>query len=475
MTTAGPTIVAAREHRARLPDARDESFLVGDPTDRELTEQLLSTAWRPLRGFWWLVALTGAGTLMLFGTIAYTVVTGIGVWGNNVPVVWAFDITNFVWWIGIGHAGTFISAFLLLLRQKWRGSINRFAEAMTLFAVVNAGLFPLLHMGRPWFFYWLLPYPSTMGAWPNFRSALCWDVVAVSTYLFTSLVFWYLGLIPDLASLRDYAPGTLRRRIYGVLALGWRGSARQWSHWRTAYGLLGGIATPLVVSVHTVVSFDFATTMLPGWHSTIFPPYFVAGALLSGFAMVITLVLPARRVFAMHNVITPKHVDNLAKMVLVTGSMVGYSYLVEVFLAWYSGNPYEHYTLLVNRPTGVYAPLYWLLISCNALAPQLLWFRRIRQNLRALWAIAVLVNVGMWAERFVLIVTSEQRDFLPSSWFDYTPTVIDGAIFVGTLSFFALLFLLFLRFVPFVPLSEVKELAHELRTRRQGAPTGVTR
>jgi molybdopterin-containing oxidoreductase family membrane subunit len=460
-----PPRVGFSEQTLRAAES-DQKTLDFKGNDRALTERLLATTWTPIRFFWPLLAVTGAGSLMLLTLLLYTAVTGIGVWGNNIPVAWAFGITNFVFWIGIGHAGTFISAFLLLSKQKWRASINRFAEAMTLFAVVNAGLFPLFHMGRPWFFYWLLPYPATMRIWPNFRSALAWDVAAVSTYLITSLLFWYLGLLPDLATLRDYAPGTLRRRIYGVLALGWRGSARGWQRWRIGSGLLGGLAIPLVVSVHTIVSWDFATTILPGWHSTIFPPYFVAGAIFSGFAMVITLMIPARAYFGLHAFVTEKHLDNLAKVLLVTGSLVAYAYIIEAFLGWYTGDPYEHYTLLVDRPRGLYAPMYWTMIACNCLVPQIFWSKRLRTNVPVLFVASVLVNVGMWTERFVLIVTSQHRDFLPSSWRDYAPTVIDGGILVGTFCFFAFLFLVFLRVLPFIPLSEVKELMHALRRRR---------
>ena len=464
---------------AELPVLEDRSSLAG------MTDELLGKVLDPPRWIRPLLILTFLGTLMLFGAIAYTVTTGIGVWGNNIPVAWAFAITNFVWWIGIGHAGTFISAFLLLLEQKWRTSINRFAEGMTLFAVVQAGLFPLLHMGRPWFFYWLAPYPSSMTVWPQFRSALTWDVVAVSTYFIVSILFWYLGLVPDLASMRDRAPSLWRRRIYGVFALGWYGSSRNWQRWRIAYGIIGGIAAPLVVSVHSLVSSDFAISILPGWHSNIFPPYFVAGAIYSGFAMVVTLIVPARRLYRLEKVITTRHVDNMAKMLLVTGLIVTYSYAVESWSAWYSGDPFEMYTYLVMRPFGPYAVFYWLVITCNCAVPQLLWFRRIRRNAVALWFCALAIQIGMWTERFMLIVTSEAHDFLPSSWGFYRPTVVDGALLFGTLSFFLFLFLLFLRFVPFIPIAELKELKHDLAreerdaydeheaiTAREGAPHG---
>ncbi|GAC1536903.1 MAG: polysulfide reductase NrfD [Polyangiales bacterium] len=440
-----------------------EEVLVGRPSDAALTEQLLRPLWRGSRWYLPLLMLTGAGAGMLFLALGYTAITGIGVWGNNIPVAWSFGIVNFVWWIGIGHAGTFISAILLLFGAKWRTSINRVAEGMTLFAVVNAGIFPLMHTGRPWFAYWLVPIPSTMNAWPNFRSALPWDAAAVSTYLITSLLFFYLGLVPDLAAVRDASPERWRRQIYGVFALGWRGSARHWAHYRIAYGLLAGLATPLVLSVHTIVSMDFAITQLPGWHSPIFPPFFVAGAIYSGFAMVLTLTIPVRALFGLKNVITDKHLENMAKMLLVTGWIVTYAYVIEIFMGWYSGNPYERYVHLVNRPFGFYAFFFWSMIFCNCVVPQLFWSKRLRRSVPVLFAASILINVGMWLERFILIVTSEHRDFLPSSWSNYFPSLIDGAIFLGTLCFFSFLYLLFLRFVPFIPLSELKELRHHLQ------------
>jgi len=428
----------------------------------ELTDELLGKVLRPPRWMRPALGLTFLGTLVLFAAIAYTVTTGIGVWGNNIPVAWAFGITNFVWWIGIGHAGTFISAFLLLLEQKWRTSINRFAEAMTLFAVVQAGLFPLLHLGRPWFFYWLVPYPNTMTMWPQFRSALTWDVAAVMTYFTVSLLFWYLGLVPDLAALRDRAPERWRRRIYAVFAIGWRGSAHEWHRWRIGYGLLGGLATPLVVSVHSIVSSDFAIGLSPGWHSLVFPPYFVAGAIFSGFAMVITLMVPARRLYRLERVITARHLDNIAKMLLVTGWIVLYSYVIEVWSAWYSGDRYERFMYLVARPLGPYAFVYWTVIACNCVVPQVLWWRRARRSPIGLWIVALFIQIGMWSERLMLIVTSQSQDFLPSSWGLYWPTFVDWALLLGTISFFLFLFLLFLRFVPFIPVAELKELSHEL-------------
>jgi Ni/Fe-hydrogenase subunit HybB-like protein len=437
-------------------------FLLGRPSDAELTDQLVAPVLRPPKGYAPLLIVTGAGSIGLFSVIAYIVTTGIGVWGNNIPVAWALGIVDFVWWIGIGHAGTFISAILLLVEQKWRTSINRFSEGMTLFAVVQAGMFPLLHLGRPWFFYWLIPYPSTMGVWPQFRSALPWDVVAVSTYLITSFLFWYLGLVPDLAVIRDRATTLTRRRIYGAFALGWRGSARDWSHYRIAYGLLAGLATPLVISVHSIVSMDFAISQLPGWHSTIFPPFFVAGAIYSGFAMVLTLLIPARKIFHLENVVTERHFDSIAKMLMITGWIVTYSYLIEMFVAWYSGNGFERYVQLVNRPTGPYAAVFWVMIFCNCVTPQVFWWKSMRTNTTVLFIAAILVNIGMWTERFILIVTSQMRDFLTSSWHLYKPTYIDLSLFLGTLSFFSFLFLLFLRYVPLIPVSEMKELKLDL-------------
>jgi molybdopterin-containing oxidoreductase family membrane subunit len=433
--------------------------------DADLARTLVRPVLEPPRWLGHAILAAAAGTFVLVLAITYTVTTGIGVWGNNIPVAWAFAITNFVWWIGIGHAGTFISAFLLLLEQSWRTSINRLAEAMTLFAVVQAGLFPLLHLGRPWFFYWLVPYPPTMRTWPQFRSSLPWDVAAVTTYFTVSLLFWYLGMVPDLALVRDHAPGVARRRIYGVLALGWRGSSAAWSRYRVAYGLLAGLATPLVVSVHSVVSTDFAIANLPGWHSLLFPPYFVAGALYSGFAMVLTLMLPVRRLYRLEGVITPKHLDVLGKMMLLTGWIVAYAYLTEIFIAWLGGDRYEMWTHLHARPFGPFAAAYWTVVVCNALVPQALWFRRVRVNAGLLFAITILAQIGMWTERFMLIVTAESQDFLPSSWGMYWPSIVDWSLLFGTIAFFLLLFLLFLRFLPFVPITEL--LAHRFEARQE--------
>jgi molybdopterin-containing oxidoreductase family membrane subunit len=447
---------------ARPDPLEDTTVLVGRPSDVALNDQVFAQVWEPTRKGWlalFAICLGVAG--MLFFGIGYTLAVGIGAWGNNVPVGWAFDIINFVWWIGIGHAGTLISAILLLFQQKWRTSINRFAEAMTLFAVMQAGIFPLLHVGRPWFAFWLFPYPSTLGVWPQFKSPLLWDVFAVSTYFLSSLLFWYVGLLPDFAALRDSSRSRTQRVVYGILSLGWRGSASHWRHWRIAYLLLAGLCTPLVLSVHTIVSFDFAVSQLPGWHTTIFPPYFVAGAIFSGFAMVLTLLVPARKVFGYENVVTERHLDNMAKVLLATGMMVSYGYFCEHFLAWYIGG-YEQFVFFETRQRGPYAPVYWLMVFCNVVVPQIFWFTRARRSPLVLWIASILVNVGMWCERFVIIVTSLHQDFLPSSWAMYRPTIIDWMIFVGTWGFFGVLFLLFLRFVPAISASEVKELRREL-------------
>jgi Ni/Fe-hydrogenase subunit HybB-like protein len=410
---------------------------------------------RPPLAWYAAFAISLAATVMLLACTYYLITTGIGVWGNNSPVFWAFDITNFVFWIGIGHAGTLISAILFLFRQRWRTGINRFAEAMTIFAVACAGLFPAVHVGRVWLIYWLAPYPNQMSIWPNFRSPLLWDVFAVSTYGTVSLLFWYLGMIPDLATLRDRATSFWRKLFYGLFALGWRGSAAQWHRFEWAYLLLAALATPLVLSVHSVVSFDFAVAQLPGWHSTVFPPYFVAGAIFSGCAMVVTLAAPARSLFGLKSLITMRHLENLNKLILGTSLMVAYAYGVEWFMAWYSGNPYEVFAQ-INRALGPYAWAYWLMVCCNVLAPQLFWFKKVRTTTWMMWIVAVLVNVGMWFERFVIIVVSLSRDFLPSSWHMYVPTAIDIMMLIGSFGLFFTLFLLFCRYLPMVAIAEVK-------------------
>ena len=398
--------------------------------------------------------------MVLLGAVGYLFAKGVGIWGVNNPVGWGFAIINFVWWIGIGHAGTLISAILLLLRQEWRTSINRFAEAMTLFAVACAGLYPLLHLGRPWLAYWLLPYPNTMGLWPQWRSPLVWDVFAVSTYATVSALFWYVGLIPDFATLRDRARRKGFQIVYGMLSLGWRGSALHWHRYETAYLLLAGLATPLVISVHTVVSFDFTIGIIPGWHSTIFPPYFVAGAIYAGFAMVLTLSIPLRKLYGLEDFITLRHLQNMGKVMLATGLIVGYGYMIETFMGWYSGVEPERY-MTVNRMLGPYAGSYWALIFCNILTPQLLWFKKVRSTPWILFLVAMVVNVGMWLERFVIVVTSLHRDYLPSSWGMYHGTVWDWATFIGTIGLFLSLLFLFIRFLPMISIFEMRTLVPE--------------
>jgi len=416
---------------------------------------------RPVRGPWLLAFLaTLAGTLAYLGAIAWLFVKGVGIWGVAMPVAWGFAIANFVWWIGIGHAGTFISAILLLLRQRWRTSINRFAEAMTLFAAGMAGLFPILHLGRPWFFYWIVPYPDRMNVWPQWRSPLVWDLFAISTYLLVSLLFWYLGLIPDLATLRDRAKTRAKRIAYGLFALGWRGEARHWARHESGYLLLAGLATPLVISVHSVVSLDFAIGNTPGWHSTLFPPYFVAGALFSGFAMTLTLAIPLRRAFGLHDFITDVHLDHAAKVLLATGLFVAYGYLVETFMAFWSGDGFE-IAMTVDRWRGAYAPVYWTMLAFNVLLPQVLWWRRARRSTALLFALSIVVNLGMWLERVTIVVQSLHRDFLPSSWGLFVPTRWDWIILFGSISTFAWLFLCFIRLLPAISISEMRELVKE--------------
>ena len=393
----------------------------------------------------------------LMASATWLFLKGVGVWGINIPVGWGFAIVNFVWWIGIGHAGTLISAILLLLNQSWRNAINRFAEAMTLFAVMCAGMFPVLHTGRPWLAYWLFPYPNTMDLWPQFRSPLLWDVFAVSTYFTISAVFWYVGLIPDLATLRDTSKKRWQQVTFGLLAMGWRGSARHWQRYEKASLLLAGLATPLVVSVHTVVSFDFAVSMVPGWHTTIFPPYFVAGAIYSGFAMVLSLMIPLRHFYGLQDVITMRHLNNMAKVTLATGLIVGYGYIMEAFFGYFSADVYEKF-MIWNRMTGPYAMFYWTLILCNVITPQFFWFKRIRTNVFLLWCLSIVVNIGMWLERFVIVITSLHRDFLPSSWSMYWPTVWDWLTFTGTLGFFMTCIFLFVRVLPSITIFELRML-----------------
>jgi len=444
------------------PGQEAEPWLEPGHTYASVTDKISSVVLtRPL-GIGWLAgfALTFSIVMVLFLAVAYLVVKGVGIWGINIPIGWGFAIVNFVWWIGIGHAGTLISAILYLLNQKWRTSINRFAEAMTLFAVACAGLFPLIHTGRPWMAYYMFPYPSTMGIWPQFRSPLIWDVFAVSTYGTVSLMFWFVGLLPDLATLRDRAKTKWQQMIFGALSMGWRGSARHWHRYQSAYLLLAGLATPLVLSVHTVVSFDFAVGIVPGWHTTIFPPYFVAGAIYSGFAMVLTLAIPMRAAYNMQDFITMRHLEQMAKVMLATGLIVAYGYFVEFFMAFYSGNKFDVF-LANQRLHGPYAPFYYALILCNILTPQLLWFKKVRRNIPLLFVISLIINTGMWLERFVIVVISLTRDFMPSAWGRYSATVWDYATFVGTLGLFTMLIFLFVRGLPAIAISEMRELVHQ--------------
>jgi Ni/Fe-hydrogenase subunit HybB-like protein len=426
-----------------------------------ITDKLTSIVFtKNTPGAWFI--FVGIGFLLVMGlTVALTklVLTGIGIGGNNIPVGWAFDIINFVWWIGIGHAGTLISAILLLFRQDWRMSISRSAEAMTIFAVICAAMFPIFHTGRPWLaIYWLLPYPNTMTIWPNFRSPLIWDVFAVSTYATVSIVFWYTGLIPDLATFRDRAKNKFVARIYGVLSLGWRGSAKHWYRYENASLLLAGLSAPLVLSVHTVVSFDFAVAVLPGWHATIFPPYFVAGAVYAGFAMVLTLLIPLRKMYHLEGMITMHHIENMAKVMLVTGMIVVYGYACEAFFGWYSGNGYERFMLINRTWSGPMAWSYWMLLVCNFFVPQLMWSKKFRRNIPVVFTVCMFVNVGMWLERFVIIVTSLHRDFIPSSWQMYYPTQWDFITFFGTVGLFLTLMFLFVRVMPMIAIFELKTL-----------------
>jgi molybdopterin-containing oxidoreductase family membrane subunit len=434
-----------------------EPLVDGDRTLADVTADIA----RPLEGratrLWWLGFLV-AGSMLLLGiaAVSYQILVGIGTWGLNRTVGWAFDITNFVFWVGIGHAGTLISAVLFLFRQRWRTGVNRSAEAMTIFAVMCAGIFPLIHMGRPWLAFWVFPYPNTRGSlWVNWRSPLLWDVFAISTYFLVSLVFWYVGLLPDLATLRDRAKTRLRRAVFGVMSFGWNGSFRTWHRYELVYLLLAGLATPLVFSVHTIVSFDFATSVIPGWHTTIFPPYFVAGAIFSGLAMVLTLMLVARKVMALENYITKRHVGAMCKLIIAMGGIVALAYATEFFIAWYSGNPYERFVFL-NRALGPMAWAYWIMVGCNVVTPQFFWFRRVRGNMLAVFVLSIFINVGMWFERFVIIVTSLHRDFLPSSWAEYSPTSVEIATLIGSFGLFFTLFLLFCRFLPVIAIGEVK-------------------
>ena len=451
---------------APIEELGETHLLPPETTFNDVTEAVARVTENKAPRGWWVLFLSAVSLTGLMGAaMTYLFAVGVGVWGNNSPVAWAWDITNFVWWIGIGHAGTLISAILFLFRQKWRTSINRFAEAMTIFAVMCAGIFPGIHTGRPWFDYYMFPLPNQMLMWPNFKSPLMWDVFAVSTYFTISLLFWFVGLIPDLATLRDRSTHPIRKAAYGFFALGWRGSNRHWRNYERAYLILAAISTPLVLSVHSVVSFDFATSVLPGWHTTIFPPYFVAGAVFSGFALVLTLLVITRSVFDMKHIVTLKHLDLMNKFMLGTGTLVGYAYAMEFFIAWYSGNPYEWHVFRWNRfalnmETGSFDGslwwAYWAMVSCNVLVPQIFWFKRLRTNIPVMFVASILINIGMWFERFVIIATSLHRDYLPSSWGYFSPTLVDICLYLGTFGLFFTLFLLFIRWIPMIAIAEVK-------------------
>ena len=444
--------------RAPLVLGADDDLSITEKVCRIVEAEKPPKAWYVAFGI--SLSLTGVLGLML----AYLFATGVGVWGLNRPVSWGFDITNFVFWVGIGHAGTLISAILYLFRQDWRTGINRFAEAMTIFAVICAVMFPSIHVGRAWLLYWAAPLPNQMSLWPNFRSPLLWDFFAVSTYMTVSLVFWYMGLIPDLAAIRDRATTRMRATVYGIFSLGWRGSNRHWHRYERAYLLLAALATPLVLSVHSIVSFDFATSILPGWHATIFPPYFVAGAIFGGFAMVLVLAIPCRQWLGMRDLITPRHLDNMCKILLATGMMVGYAYAMEFFISWYSGNPVEGF-VFINRAFGPYAWAYWIMVICNVATPQVFWSQRARSSPWVIFGVAFCVNIGMWFERFVIIVTTLHRDFLPSSWGVYVPTWVEALTLAGSFGLFFTMFLLFLRYLPMVAMAEVKSVVHKRRHR----------
>jgi len=460
-TAAGPTTAELATLRPTL--------IAGNKTPAQVTRDICAPIERGPTGLWW-TAFAVSLTALAIGTVAitYQIAFGIGTWGLNRTVGWAFDITNFVFWVGIGHAGTLISAVLFLFRQKWRTSVNRSAEAMTLFAVCCAGLFPVIHMGRPWLAFWMGPYPNTRGSlWVNFKSPLLWDVFAISTYLLISALFWYVGLIPDLATLRDRSSGW-RKKIAGFFSFGWNGSARTWSRYETVYMLLAGIATPLVFSVHTIVSMDFATAVIPGWHTTIFPPYFVAGAIFSGLAMVLTLMIIARKVMQLEDYITVLHIETMCKLMLSMGCIVGLAYGTEFFIAAFSGNPYEQFVFF-NRAAGPFSWAYWTMVCCNVVIPQLLWIRPLRRNIAFVFLIAIVVNIGMWFERFVIIVTSLHRDFLPSSWADYAPTTIELATLLGSFGLFFSCFLIFCRFIPAIAMAEVKGVLNDPPRERKPA------
>lgn len=438
---------------ATVPDDR----LVKGNHDFASLTRLISDIPQERTPLWWYIAFGIANLVMglLLAMIAWLIWEGTGVWGLNQPVGWAWDITNFVWWVGIGHAGTLISAILFLFRQGWRTAINRFAEAMTIFAVMCAGIYPAIHVGRIWTIYWIFPLPNSMQLWPNFNSPLLWDVFAVFTYLTVSTLFWYVGLVPDLATMRDRVKGKISKFVYGAFALGWTGGNRQWQNYEKAYMILAGLATPLVLSVHTIVSFDFAVSIIPGWHTTIFPPYFVAGAIFSGFAMVLSLMIIFRKVYGLEDIMTVDHIEKMNIIILVTGMMVGFAYGMEFFIAWYGGVEYEKFAF-INRAFGPYAWAYWTMITCNVISPQFFWIKKFRRNIALTFALSIVINIGMWFERFVIVVTSLAQDFLPSSWGYFSPTWVDVLTYVGTFGLFFTFFLLFLRFLPMVAIAEIK-------------------
>ena len=468
MSTLAPNMYGDKASRDRAEVER-YALVQGKNDFGSVTQTVCGIIERPdVPRAWYIAMGVSVSFLGVLGAMLfYLISTGIGVWGNNIPVAWAFDIINFVFWVGIGHAGTLISAVLFLFRQKWRTSINRFAEAMTIFAVICAAIFPGVHVGRPWLAYWLFPIPNQMLMWPQFRSPLLWDVFAVGTYATVSLLFWYFGMIPDLATLRDRTPSKIRHFFYGLFALGWRGSNRQWQRYERAYLILAALATPLVLSVHSVVSFDFAVAQLPGWHTTIFPPYFVAGAIFGGFAMVILLMVPARKWFGLHDLVTMRHLENMAKIILLTGTVVGYAYAMEFFIAWYGASNFEQFAF-INRAFGPYAWAYWTMIFCNVASPQVFWFKKMRTTPWVMMVVAALVTVGMWFERFVIIVISLHRDFLPSSWGFFKPTAVDLLTLAGSFGLFFTLFLLFCRYLPMISMAEVKAIMPQAHAHSHG-------
>jgi Ni/Fe-hydrogenase subunit HybB-like protein len=456
--------MATSELRPKNPGvdpATGEYRVIGQgQTFRSITEKISRIVLTPRTPMGWFAyfAVAGSGTTVLMVALTWLFLKGVGIWAITQPVAWGFAIINFVWWIGIGHAGTLISAILLLFKQQWRNAISRFAEAMTIFAVICAAMFPVIHVGRPWLGYWLLPLPFTMDVWPQFRSPLMWDTFAVSTYFTISIVFWYVGMIPDLGTFRDRAQSKIAKYFYGVLSWGWRGSVRHWMQYETASLLLAGLATPLVLSVHTVISFDFAVAVLPGWHTTVFPPLFVAGAIYSGFAMVLTLAIPLRKYYGLEQLVTDRHIDNCGKLMLVTGFIVTYGYAMEAFMAWYSADHWEAFTTW-NRMFGPMGWSYWSLLACNSFIPlTTLWSRKLRTNIPFMFVMSIIVNTGMWMERFVIIVTSLTRDFLPSAWGTYRATKWDYMVLFGSIAFFLFMFLLFVRFLPMIPMNEIRLL-----------------